>query len=34
MGGGVRWRVEFRETDTGTDLLLSTGKWTTRLSGE
>jgi CubicO group peptidase (beta-lactamase class C family) len=34
MGGGVRWRADFRETDGSTDLLLSTGKWTTRLSGE
>jgi CubicO group peptidase (beta-lactamase class C family) len=34
MGGGVRWRADFRETAAGTDLLLSTGKWTVRLSEE
>lgn len=30
MGGGVKWIAEFR--DGGTDLVLSTGKWTTRLT--
>ncbi|MFC6837030.1 serine hydrolase domain-containing protein [Halomarina ordinaria] len=38
MGGGVRWRADFREregaTGRGTDLLLSTGKWTVRLTRE
>ncbi|MWG34873.1 serine hydrolase domain-containing protein [Halomarina oriensis] len=32
MGGGVCWRADFHETAVGMDLLLSTGKWTTRLS--
>lgn len=34
MGGGVRWRAEFREAAGRTDLLLSTGKWTVRLAEE
>jgi CubicO group peptidase (beta-lactamase class C family) len=34
VADGIRWRAEFREreADAGVDLLLSTGKWTTRLS--
>lgn len=32
MGGGVRWLAEFHEDDGGMELVLSTGKWTTRLA--
>ena len=32
MGDGSRWPVAFRETDDDTELLLSTGKWTSWLA--